>query len=96
MKKNLLVISGPSGVGKGTLINELLKSRKDIKCSISCTTRVPRKGEINGQSYFFLTKEEFQNKIKEDEFLEYAEFSGNFYGNPARSRRNCSIRTFCA
>lgn len=81
MKKgNLFVISGPSGVGKNTVINEFLKNNKEVKLSISCTTRLPRQGEKDGINYFFLTKEEFENDIKEGKFLEWAEFNGNFYG----------------
>ena len=76
----LFVISGSSGVGKGTVINEFLKLHPDFKLSISCTTRNKREGEINGINYFFLTKHEFQSCIENNEFLEWAEFSGNFYG----------------
>ena len=81
MKNNVIVLSGPSGVGKGTIAN-LLKARTDIKVSISCTTRSPRNGEINGKDYFFITKEEFLDKIKNDGFLEYSEHFGNYYGTP--------------
>ena len=63
-KKKLLVISGSSGVGKGTVLREVLKNREDIKYSVSCTTRNPRDGEINGQHYFFLSKEKFLNGDK--------------------------------
>lgn len=79
-KQRLYVISGSSGVGKGTVIKELLSKRDDIELSVSCTTRNPRPGEIDGQSYFFITKEEFQNNVENNEFLEHAEFSGNCYG----------------
>ena len=76
----LFVISGSSGVGKGTLLKLFLAKHPEFKLSVSCTTRKPREGEENGVNYFFLTKEEFKNHIKNDEFLEWAEFSGNIYG----------------
>ena len=79
-KGTLFVISGPSGVGKGTLVSMLRQNHPEIKLSVSATTRNPRPGEINGVHYFFLTKEDFKNRIKSGEFLEWAEFSGNFYG----------------
>lgn len=77
----LIVISGPSGTGKGTVCKELLK-REPFWISVSATTRQPRVGEIDGKSYYFLTKEEFKKKIELKEFLEYAEVYGNFYGTP--------------
>ena len=76
----LFVISGSSGVGKGTVINEFLKKHPDFKLSVSCTTRKPREGETDGQNYFFITREEFIKHIEAGEFLEWAEFSGNMYG----------------
>ena len=76
----LFVISGSSGVGKGTLLKLFLSKHPDYKLSVSCTTRKPREGEENGINYFFLTKEEFVNLVKNNEFLEWAEFSGNMYG----------------
>ena len=76
----LFVISGSSGVGKGTLIKEFLKRNPDFKLSVSCTTRKPREGEVHGENYFFLSREEFQACIERGEFLEWAEFSGNLYG----------------
>ncbi len=82
MKNVLMAISGPSGVGKGTIVKKLLAERKDIALSISCTTRAPRKGEQNGREYFFLSREEFLKKAKEGEFLEYDEHFGNLYGTP--------------
>lgn len=81
-KGNLIVISGPSGAGKGTIVNGLKKINKNIWVSISCTSRSPRKGDVEGETYFFLTRQEFENKIKEGDFLEYAEYSGNYYGTP--------------
>ena len=81
MKKGkLFVISGSSGVGKGTLISLLLKNNPNIMLSISHTTRTPRQGEIDGINYFFRTKEEFQKSIDENAFLEWAQYSDNFYG----------------
>ena len=76
----LFVISGSSGVGKGTLIKTFLAKHPEFKLSVSCTTRTPRDGEEHGKNYFFLTHEEFQACIERGEFLEWAEFSGNFYG----------------
>lgn len=84
MSKGLLIIlSGPSGVGKGTVRNELFKDESLNLCySISMTTRSPRPLEQDGVDYFFVSKEEFENKIKEGELLEYAQFVGNYYGTP--------------
>ena len=76
----LFVISGSSGVGKGTVINEFLHRHPEFRLSISCTTRGMREGEKNGVNYFFLSVDEFKNCINNNEFLEWAEFSGNFYG----------------
>ena len=76
----LFVISGSSGVGKGTVIKEFLKRNPDFKLSVSCTTRAPREGEKHGENYFFLSKEEFVTCVEKGEFLEWAEFSGNMYG----------------
>ncbi len=76
----LFVISGSSGVGKGTLLKLFLDKHPEFKLSVSCTTRKPREGEENGVNYFFLSTEEFNNLIKNDEFLEWAEFSCNMYG----------------
>lgn len=76
----LFVISGSSGVGKGTVIKEFLNKHPEFRLSISCTTRGKREGEVHGVNYFFLTPEEFKECISKDEFLEWAEFSGNHYG----------------
>ncbi len=81
VKGQLLVISGPSGAGKGTVCKSLLE-RNDIWISVSATTRKPRNGEIDGLNYFFIDKEEFLEKIDSDDFLEYAEVYGNYYGTP--------------
>ena len=82
MKNILMAISGPSGVGKGTLVKALLARRKDLIESVSCTTRAPRKGERDGREYFFLKREEFLSRIEKGDFLEYDEHFGNFYGTP--------------
>ena len=79
-KKKLYVISGPSGVGKGTVIKSFLQQNPNFKLSTSCTTREKREGEAEGINYFYLTKEEFKKSIQNDEFLEWAEFSDNYYG----------------
>ena len=81
MNKKLFVISGCSGVGKGTVINEFMKRNSGkFVLSVSCTTRKPREGEVHGVHYFFLDHEEFEKNIQEDKFLEYAQFAENYYG----------------
>ena len=82
MKHILMAVSGPSGAGKGTIVKTIIAKREDIVESVSCTTRAPRAGEVDGKAYFFLSKEEFARRIKEDDFLEYDEHFGNFYGTP--------------
>lgn len=81
-KGNLIVISGPSGSGKGTIIKELQKINKNVWLSISMTTRDIRSGDIPDETYYFITKEEFETRIKENKFLEYAPYNGNYYGTP--------------
>lgn len=76
----LLVVSAPSGTGKTTLCKQLLKMVRDLRFSISHTTRAPRRGEKNGRDYHFITKQEFKDKIDRGEFVEWAENYGNFYG----------------
>ena len=76
----LIVLSGPSGVGKSTVIAELLSARRDIHFSVSFTTRQPRTGEADGVNYNFVSREEFERMIAADELLEYAEYVGNYYG----------------
>ncbi len=78
----LIVLSGPSGSGKGTIIKSLLAARDDTVLSISMTTRAPRPGELDGVHYHFVTREVFERTIAEDGFLEYAEYNGNYYGTP--------------
>ncbi len=76
----VFVITGPSGVGKGTLIAQLLERVPDLELSISATTRQPREGEVDGRDYHFLTTEQFEQRIDAEDFLEFATYSGNFYG----------------
>lgn len=78
----LFVISGPSGVGKGTLVKRIGKEMPELAVSVSCTTREPRKGEVNGREYHFMKREEFERRIREGDFLEYDEHFGNYYGTP--------------
>lgn len=79
----LIVISGPSGAGKGTICKALKERNKKIWISTSMTTREPRKGELNGVDYYFVSKEDFETRIKEDKFLEYAiVHNGQYYGTP--------------
>jgi len=81
---SLLVISGFSGAGKGTVIKKLLEEYDDYALSISATTRHPREGEVDGSSYFFMDREKFETMIGNDEFLEHAEYVGNYYGTPKK------------
>ena len=78
----LIVISGPSGAGKGTVISKLLEKNKDLWLSISATSRKPRGKEKDGVEYYFLSEEDFEKKIDEDYFLEYAKYQDNYYGTP--------------
>ena len=78
----LIVLSGPSGSGKGTIIKSLLKQRDDTVLSVSVTTRQPRPGEVDGVHYFFRTREEFERMIEDNALLEWAEYNGNYYGTP--------------
>jgi guanylate kinase len=83
-KPVVYIISAPSGSGKSTLVNEILKSVTDLEFSISYTTRPPRGSEINGRQYYFISRQEFEQMIREDKFLEYAEVFGNYYGTAKR------------
>lgn len=78
----LIVITGPSGVGKGTIVRSLTKRYPQLHLSISATTRKPRPGEVDGRDYYFLSREDFESAIAEEEFLEWAEYAGNYYGTP--------------
>jgi len=82
-KGKLFVISGPSGVGKGTIANRILEDC-GLSFSVSMTTRAPRNGEVDGKDYYFVSHEEFKKTIAEGGFLEYAEVYGNFYGTPLK------------
>lgn len=80
----LIVLSGFSGAGKGTVVKNILKEYNDYALSISATTRLPREGEVDGREYFFKTVEEFKDMIANDELIEYAQYVGNYYGTPRR------------
>ncbi len=82
MRNLLFIISGPSGVGKGTLVDRILLRDDRLIESVSCTTRSPRPGEVDGREYFFITREEFLARMERGEFLEADEHFGNFYGTP--------------
>jgi guanylate kinase len=79
----LIVFSGPSGAGKDTILNCLLKKNPNIRLSISATTRAPREGEEDGKDYFFVTRERFESMLENDEMLESAQYCGNYYGTPS-------------
>lgn len=81
----LIVITGPSGVGKGTIVRSLTARHPELYFSISATTRQPRPGEIDGKDYYFVSKQQFETAIEQDELLEWAEYAGNYYGTPKTS-----------
>lgn len=81
-KGKLVVISGASGVGKGTVLGIMMKKRKDLSFSVSATTRPPRPGEVDGVHYYFVTREKFEEMIRNGEFLEYDAHAANYYGTP--------------
>ena len=83
-KGKTFIISGPSGVGKSTVLHALFEGRNDLYFSVSATTRAPREGERDGVDYHFIHADRFRSMIEEDAFLEYAEYVGNFYGTPKR------------
>jgi guanylate kinase len=87
-KPLVYIISAPSGSGKSTLVNELLKKVSDLEFSISYTTRAPRGSETNGRQYFFISRPEFEQMVRDDEFLEHAEVFGNYYGTARRFLRD--------
>ena len=84
----LVVISGPSGVGKSTVVRRLFKIYPELKMSISSTTRPPRPGEVHGQHYYFITQEEFDLRVKQNQFLEWAKVHGCYYGTPRQYIEN--------
>jgi guanylate kinase len=84
----LIVLTGPSGVGKGTLMNAILQRYPELHYSVSATTRSPRPGEVNGKNYHFITRSEFEKLVTQGEFLEWAEFAGNCYGTPREAVLN--------
>lgn len=84
----LIVFSGPSGVGKDTLLKRLLERYPNIRLSVSATTRSPRSGEENGKDYFFMSRERFQELLSQDKMLEHAEYCGNYYGTPSEPIEN--------
>jgi len=84
-QKKLIIITGPSGVGKGTVVKEILGKEKNFWLSISATTREPREGEKEGENYYFLNEEKFKEMIEQNLFLEWAQFAGNYYGTPLSS-----------
>jgi guanylate kinase len=88
-KAKVFVITGPSGVGKGTLIKELLQRVPNLDLSVSATTRSPREGEVNGRDYHFLTPEEFEQRVEDKDFLEFATYSGNRYGTLRSEVERC-------
>ena len=83
-KGRLFVISGASGVGKSTVLSRVMAAREDLKFSVSATTRQPRPGEVDGVSYYFVTKEGFEEMIRQDAFLEYDAHMDNYYGTPEK------------
>ncbi|MEH2199179.1 guanylate kinase [Nostoc sp.] len=84
----LIVLTGPSGVGKGTLMQSLLQRHPELYFSVSATTRSPRPGEIDGKNYYFVSRSKFEQLVAEGEFLEWAEFAGNYYGTPREAVLN--------
>ena len=78
----LIVLTGPSGVGKGTLLRAILEKYPELEISISATTRQPRPGEVNGKDYYFVSRDKFEAMVAAGELLEWAEYAGNYYGTP--------------
>ena len=87
-KGKLFVISGPSGVGKGTICKRVLDADSNMRFSVSMTTRAPREGEVEGVDYFFVCKDEFEELLREGQLLEYNQFVENYYGTPRRAVMN--------
>ena len=84
MRGKTFIVSGPSGVGKSTVLNALFRKHDNLFFSVSATTRAPREGEVDGVHYHFIGADQFRKMIEEDDFLEYAEYVGNFYGTPKK------------
>ncbi len=85
MRKGILfIISGPAGSGKGTVVKELISAHSEIKLSVSATTRNPRPGETHGVHYYYISKDEFENRIERGEILEYTTYCDNYYGTPLK------------
>ncbi len=80
IKGHLILVMGPTGSGKGTILSHVLAMCPEVYFSVSCTTRVPRPGEVHGRDYYFIDREEFMRRVDAEEFLEWAEFGGNLYG----------------
>ena len=89
---SIYIISAPSGSGKSTLVNEVLRRVPGLEFSISYTTRAPRGSEKNGREYFFVSREEFERMIEQDEFLEHADVFGNYYGTARRFLRDAQAK----
>ena len=85
----LIVVSGFSGAGKGTITKELVKRYENYCLSVSATSRKPREGEVEGRDYFYKTREEFESMIDNDELLEHAQYVGNYYGTPKKYVEDC-------
>ena len=81
-QRYLLVVSGPSGAGKDTVVSRMMQKHPEIEISVSATTRAPRAGETDGENYYFLTNEQFEEKIDRGEMLEYVNYCGKYYGTP--------------
>lgn len=85
MRKGLLfIVSGPAGSGKGTVVNALINAHPELKLSVSATTRAPRAGEIDGVHYYYITREEFEERINSNAMFEYTTYGGNYYGTPKK------------
>ena len=94
-KGRLFVFSGASGVGKSTVLSQVMEKRTDLRFSVSATTRAPRPGEVDGVNYYFVTKQQFEEMIRQDAFYEYDDHMGNLYGTPksqiGERLKDCSI-----
>lgn len=91
-KGSLFIISGPSGVGKGSVVREIMKQRTDMFLSVSCTTRAPREGEVEGKNYYYISQEEFEKRIGEGYFVEWNYYVDHYYGTPAQPVTDAAAR----